>query len=257
LHQGPAAVSVRARCVLAADGLGGKLLGRAGVSAAPAVPGSRIGAGAVVPQAPAFYRPGTVYMSCGAHGYVGLVRLEDGRLDVAAALDAAWVRQCGGPAPVAAAALAEAGWPAIATLAEVPWRGTAALTRTPTRRAAERLFVIGDAAGYVEPFTGEGMAWALAAGLAVAPLAERAACRWSPELAAAWAEAYRRVVSRRQYACRAAAFVLRHPVLARALVRLLARVPSLAAPFVHHLNERGPEARRRPAPTPGAPVLSP
>jgi flavin-dependent dehydrogenase len=257
LHQGPAMVSVRARCILAADGLGGKLLGRAGVSAAPPAPGSRIGAGAVVPSAPAFYRPGTVYMSCGAHGYVGLVRLEDGRLDVAAALDATWVRTCGGPAPVAAAALAEAGWPAIPALEEVSWRGTAALTRTPTRRAAERLFVVGDAAGYVEPFTGEGMAWALAGGLAVAPLAERATRRWSPDLAAAWTELYRRVITRRQYACRAAAYVLRHPLLARTLVRLLACVPSLAAPFVHHLNGQGPEARRRMAPTSGAPVLSP
>jgi 2-polyprenyl-6-methoxyphenol hydroxylase-like FAD-dependent oxidoreductase len=185
------------------------------------------------------------------------VRLEDGRLDVAAALDAAWVKASGGPAPAAAAVLAEAGWPGIPGFDEVPWRGTPALTRTPTRRAAERLFVVGDAAGYVEPFTGEGMAWALAGGLAVAPLAERAARRWSPELARAWTEMYRHVVSRRQYACRAAAFVLRHPLLARTLVRLLARVPSLAAPFVHHLNGRGPEARGRLAPTPGAPVLSP
>jgi flavin-dependent dehydrogenase len=40
------------------------------------------------------------------------------------------------------------------------------------------LFVIGDAAGYVEPFTGEGMAWALAAADGLAPLAARAVGAW-------------------------------------------------------------------------------
>ena len=40
--------------------------------------------------------------------------------------------------------------------------------------AAERVFLLGDAAGYVEPFTGEGMAWAVTSGIAVAPLALRA-----------------------------------------------------------------------------------
>ena len=42
------------------------------------------------------------------------------------------------------------------------WRGTPPLTRRAPSLAAERVFVLGDAAGYVEPFTGEGMAWALA-----------------------------------------------------------------------------------------------
>jgi hypothetical protein len=44
------------------------------------------------------------------------------------------------------------------------------------------------------------------------------------------------MISRRQYACRAAATVLRHPLLTQALIRVLARVPALAAPFVSYLN---------------------
>ena len=36
------------------------------------------------------------------------------------------------------------------------WSGTPPLTTVPRWNAAERLFVMGDAAGYVEPFTGEG-----------------------------------------------------------------------------------------------------
>jgi flavin-dependent dehydrogenase len=244
LHQGPAALPVRARCVLAADGLGGKLLARAGVTEAPAAPGSRIGAGAVVPSAPAYYRPGTIYMACGEHGYVGLVRLEDGRLDVAAALDASWVRECGGPARAAAPLLDEAGFPPVPLLGQTPWRGTPALTRRAATCAAERLFVVGDAAGYVEPFTGEGMAWALTAGRAVAPLAAEAARGWRPELARAWAARYRRVVTRRQAACRAFALALRYPALVGSLVRVLAHAPILAAPFARLLNQRGPAGRR-------------
>jgi flavin-dependent dehydrogenase len=242
LHQGPEAAVVRARCVLAADGLGGKLLGRAGVSEAPAAPGSRIGAGAVVAEAPSFYRPGTIFMACGHHGYAGLVRLEDGRLDVAAALAAGWVRTCGGPACAVLSLLTAAGWPPVAQLTQAAWRGTPALTRRATRRAAERLFVLGDAAGYVEPFTGEGMAWALATGLAVAPLTVRAAHHWTPHLADAWVGTYRRVVARRQLACRAAAAVLRHPHLVGLVVRLLRRVPALAAPVVRLLNAPGAES---------------
>ncbi len=255
LVQGPATVIARARCVLAADGLGGKLLARAGVVGQTFLSASRIGAGTVLTEAPAFYRPGIVYMACGVYGYAGLVRLEDGRLDVAAALDACRVRACGGPGAVVAPLLAEAGWPDIPSLEAAAWRGTAALTRRARRCAAVRLFVLGDAAGYVEPFTGEGMAWALASALALAPLAVRAARRWHPSLADAWTALHSRVVARRSLACRGAAFVLRHPLLARTLVRLLGRLPALAVPFVRVLNARGPEGRAGRLSAPFAPLF--
>jgi flavin-dependent dehydrogenase len=236
LEQAGGAVRTAARVVVAADGLGGQLLARAGETAAPAAPGARIGAGATIDDGPEFYRPGVIYIACGAGGYVGLVRLEDGRLVLAAAFDAADVRAAGGPGAAAARRLDEAGWPAPNRLAERGWRGTAALTRRATRLAGERVFVIGDAAGYVEPFTGEGMAWALAAGVAVAPLAVRAVARWRPALAATWEVRHRQIVGRRQGICRAAAAVLRRPWLARGLIRLLAVAPALAAPVVAALD---------------------
>jgi flavin-dependent dehydrogenase len=226
-------VRVEADVILAADGLGGALLARSREIAAPPQPGARVGAGTVSATAPDFYRAGTIYMTCGAGGYLGLVRLEDGRLDLAAAFDVGWMRRAGGPAAAARRLLEAAGWPAPPDLRRAPWRGTPALTRRARRLAAERLFVVGDAAGYVEPFTGEGIAWALASGAAVAPLA---ASPWRPELRREWAALYRRVVSRRQAACRAAAAVLRHPSLTGAAVAALARFPALAAPFVRHLN---------------------
>jgi flavin-dependent dehydrogenase len=229
-------VHVAARVLLAADGLGGTLLARAGENEARPEPGARIGAGAVSATAPDFYRRGTLYMTCGAGGYLGLVRLEDGRLDLAAAFDADWLRRRGGPGAAASELLCDAGWPAPPDVQTLAWRGTPALTRQARRVAAERVFVLGDAAGYVEPFTGEGIAWALASGVAVVPLAIRAASAWQYELTREWTMRYRRVVSHRQSACRAAAAVLRHPLLTGAVVTVLSRLPSLAAPFVRHLN---------------------
>jgi flavin-dependent dehydrogenase len=235
LRQGEKFVEIHARVVVAADGLAGQFLART-ATAAPAEAGSRIGAGTTTADVPDFYRPGVIYMTCGAGGYTGLVRLEDGRLDVAAAFDASEVRAGGGPGAAAVRLLHEAGWPAPEGLADLPWRGTPPLTRQAGQVAAERLFVVGDAAGYVEPFTGEGMAWALASGKAVAPLAARAAERWQPELVQQWAAIHRRVVSRRQTVCRGAAAVLRRPWLTRLMVRLLSRAPVLATPVIACLN---------------------
>jgi flavin-dependent dehydrogenase len=233
LVQGGGSLATAARVVLAADGLGGVFH-----SQTPALPGARIGMGAVAAGAAAFYQPGTIYMACGARGYLGLVRLEDGRLDLAAAVDAAWLREAGGPGAVAAELLAEVGWPLPSDVDALDWRGTPPLTRCARRPAPPRAFVLGDAAGYVEPFTGEGMAWALAAAVAVAPLADRAAVAWQPSLEREWEQTYRRVVGRRQWACRAAAAVLRRPWLTRACVGMVSRWPRLAGPVVYHLNGR-------------------
>jgi menaquinone-9 beta-reductase len=233
LRQNDADAEVRARVALAADGLGGSFL-----TQAPPVAASRIAAGLVTGDAPAFYQPGTIFMACGEFGYMGLVRLEDGRLDLAAALNVGWMRQAGGPGAAGAQLLASVGWPAPADLAHQPWRGTTALTRSAPQVAADGVFTLGDAAGYVEPFTGEGMTWALAAAVAVAPLADRAAVAWQSSLEREWEQVYRRVVRRRQLTCRAAAAVLRRPWLTHAVVALLAHWPRLACPIVYHLNSR-------------------
>src|SRR5262249_54393555 len=101
-----------------------------GLAAAEAEPGSRIGAGVVIPPdgVPPFFAPGTIYMATGRGGYVGLVRVEDGRLDVAAAFDAAFVKSLGGLGSAAEAIMGNAGWPIPQALAEQPWKGTPALT---------------------------------------------------------------------------------------------------------------------------------
>jgi flavin-dependent dehydrogenase len=222
--------------VLAADGLGGSLLARAGLTEAPAEPGARLGAGLVVDSAHPFYQRATIYMACGRAGYLGLVRLEDGRLDLAAALDASAVRSSQGPGPVAEQILAETGWPLPAPLAEEHWKGTPALTRQARQVALERVFALGDAAGYVEPFTGEGMAWGLASAEALAPLVQRALRQWTPDLSEEWTRVYRRIVTRRQWLCRATASLLRRAAWMRTVVGVLAWMPALASPCVRWLD---------------------
>jgi flavin-dependent dehydrogenase len=95
---------------------------------------------------------------------------------------------------------------------------------------------VGDAAGYVEPFTGEGMTWALESARALLPLAREAVQKvpgegWDPELVARWLRVRRRTLGSRAL-IRAVARLTRHPRLATGAVRLLSGLPALAAPLV-------------------------
>jgi len=231
--------AVRAAVVVAADGLSGGLVARAGLDATPPQRGSRIGASVVVEAPGPTYEPGTIYMASGRPGYLGVVRLEDGRLDLACAIDSDAAGGGRGVGAVAESILAEVGWPVPAGLADATWKGTPRLTRRPGLLAAERLFVVGDAAGYVEPFTGEGMAWALAGAVALGPLAAAASQRWEPAYVARWTAAHRRVVRDRQGVCAWLAWALRRPWLMRAATRVLSVWPGLAAPVIHRLHAPG------------------
>jgi 2-polyprenyl-6-methoxyphenol hydroxylase-like FAD-dependent oxidoreductase len=220
-----------------------------GLAMAEAEPGSRIGAGVVVPAGavPPFFAPGSIYMATGRGGYVGLVRVEDSRLDIAAAFDPAFVKSAGGPGPAAETVIGGVGWPVPSDLTERPWKGTPALTRRPARLAAERLFVVGDAAGYVEPFTGEGMAWAVMSAAALAPIAARATARWDGDLVREWEATHRRVVGRRQRVCRVVSWVLRSPLVTGLAIRALGVLPLLSRPVVAALNRPSPLVRGLPA----------
>ncbi len=235
VHRGRTAWAT-ARVVLVAAGIGHHgPEGEPGLQAKPSA-GSRIGAGCGVGDFPGAYREGTIFMAVGRRGYVGLVRVETGQLNLAAAFDGDAVRDCGGLGNAAAAVLAAAGLPAIPALERTRWRGTVCLTRRPRQLAAERVFLIGDAAGYVEPFTGEGMGWALASALAVAPLALAAIEGWRPGLAASWSALHARRVGRRQRLCRGLALLLRHPGPSRLALELLTRAPTLVRSAMERLN---------------------
>ena len=228
-------VRVAARIVIVAAGLNGWREPGVQEKRRP-VRNSRVGAGTILPFCSSDYEPGTVYMSVGIGGYVGIVRLGDGRLDIAAAFDKQYLAEAGGPAAAAQKILEQARVPVPGDISNAAWFGTPALTHRLPHVALPRTFAVGDAAGYVEPFTGEGMAWAMQAAYELAPLASRAATAYSPSLAAEWEAQHRRLLSRRMLVCGAVGRLLRHPRLARLATTVLARAPWLAAPLVRSIN---------------------
>lgn len=236
LRQGERQVSVKAKVVLAADGLGGKFLGNQDGFQVSTEPSSRIGVSALFDGAADFYRRGKIYMVCGSHGYVGLVQVEGGRWNVAAALDREFLQESRGAGQAILETLKENRLPFIHGLEDALWLGTLPLTQGRTRVAGERIFVIGDSAGYVEPFTGEGIASALECARAVTEFVIEAMDEWRPELATRWNQEYRQLVSRRRILTRFIAQILRRRALSSGTVRLLSCVPALALPVVRELS---------------------
>ncbi len=236
LRSGGAAETTSARVVLVATGLGSPGLN-------PALPIrnrvqalSRVGAGCRVDTGAGGYGRGTIHMAVGRHGYVGLVRTETGALNLAAAFDRAHLVQAGGAAPAAAEVLAEAGFEPVPEASAAAWLATPALSSHRWPPAAERVLLLGDAAGYVEPFTGEGMGWALLGALAVVPLVVQGQRQWSRELERQWVRRYGERIGSRQRLCRGLAFALRRPALSRCALAAVERWPVLAAPFLHSFD---------------------
>ena len=227
---------VRARLVLVADGLGHPSLVRCREFECRVAPASKIG---VQTRLAATYFPqGTIFMAIGPGGYVGMVRLEDGSLNLAAAIDPQTLKSDRSPEAAIARILDRCEAPDVDLSGCHDWHGTPPLTQWIRRPAGHRVFVLGDAAGYIEPFTGEGIAWAFASGLAVASFAERGLKDWNRQLEHDWLHAYARLVRDRQLWCRGVAALLRSPSGASLAVRLAARFPSLCRPIIAGLNRR-------------------
>ncbi len=200
---------------------------------------ARIGAGVLLDEAGDAYAPGVIDMAVHRGGYVGLVRVEKNRLNVAAAFDTMFVREQGGPGPAASAVLRASGLAVPEGLSEAPWRGTPPLTRHVAPVAGPRFVLIGDAAGYAEPFTGEGMAWALDTALSASALVDAHLETWDPQAARAWSRRHAACVGPGQRRCRIIAAALRRPGLVASAARLLQAAPGLAAPVMRALNQTG------------------
>ena len=226
---------LRARIVIQATGLAGAR--GPGAVRTRAVPGSRFGLAATL-TGPGASADAEITMAYGAGGYAGLVRLENGSTAIAAAVNPTFSRRSGGPESAAGRIFTDAGLPPPAGLDSARWIGTPPLTRHPPLEAPPRVLAVGDAAGFVEPFTGEGMGWALVTGRAAAGLALDAVHgRIAGDQASAdWTRYRTRLLAARRRGCRFTAYLLRHPRVVRGLVRVLARRPALARPFVSHIQ---------------------
>ena len=226
-------ISVRARVVIVADGLAGTSLDDRPECAWSISPASRMGVGAVLDDSPVPLAPKHMVMVSHRCGYVGLVRLPCGKVDLAAALDPAAVRESGGPGPLCASVLESCSADTHA-LANARWRGTPLLTRRRACVQSGNVLVLGDAAGYVEPFTGEGMTWVIRSGHAAAELV--LASPGGLPAPGTWAQAHARDAKRQRFRCALVSRFVRHdhimaltiaaahywPMLGRAAVGALA-----------------------------------
>lgn len=222
--------------VLMATGLAGADESR------PESAGSRFGAGTLLNEAPDFYLPGLIYMACAEEGYAGLVRIEGGRVNLAAALDPG--RKRGNSllvGKVVGQILDKAGLPVPPGLEDAAWKGTPFLTREAESLAGERYFVLGDAAGYSEPFTGEGMGWAFDSAVYLADLVPRALRDWNIRYAKTWESWYKNKILPYRRLSLWISRLLRKRGLRKAGFLGLSGVPVLARPWTRYICE-GPSA---------------
>lgn len=228
IEQSGVSAHIQARIVLVADGIGGNSLQRIPESKPVIASKSRFGLGAVLDEGPSFYKPGVIYMAVEKQGYAGVVRLEDGRFNIAAALDT-WKQNEGfnGPAEAVKMIFSNAGFPEFSQLKNSDCRGTPLLTRRRKIIAGRRFFVIGDAASYAEPFTGEGMEWAVTTGEAAARLACEGIREWKPFLEKRWNQMHQKLIRQRQILCRLVSFSLRNSFVTQFGMNFLSRGPEV------------------------------
>lgn len=210
--------SLRARVIIDATGLRGQRTEQDRVAR-----NTRIGLGLTTDTVGC--SAGTLTMAVSRGGYVGRVALPDGRVDFAAAVSPHYVRSHGSPAKAVRSIWSHAGL----DQREVPegqWRGTPALTRR--RQVQEgRILRVGDAAGYVEPFTGEGMSWALLSGARIAE--DALACIERGPAASNWTDTIGALLGRRHARCRIVSRLVRRPSVVAMSARVCTLTPRLSS----------------------------
>lgn len=184
---------------------------------------SWIGAGVTIQPRPQYATPlGVLTMAIGPRGYLGRLRLGDGRVNWAAAIDPDFVRSRAGIFD----AIRRIWQVSDLDPDELPdegWKGTPRLTRSrPVQEGS--VFSVGDAAGFVEPITGEGMSWAIATGVAVVPCVVDGLRSGSMTN---WSNAYRQLMRSRRLRCAMVAKALRWPKVTSSALRLAQMNPTI------------------------------
>ncbi|MCE9618374.1 MAG: NAD(P)/FAD-dependent oxidoreductase [Planctomycetes bacterium] len=219
---------VEARLVVAADGLGSGIARARGWS--PARPGRKYGfAGSWrAPRALLPWPDGRIEMRVARGGYLGIVAESRERIHVAGMID----RTSGVSRPDELLIEVARSWPLLAQAIDEGrpdrWIAAGPLPWRPTRVADESTALVGDAAGYAEPYSGEGMRWAFecAGGLARAWREEGG---WTPRAAQQYAHWHRARIARRQRGTLQAAWLLRNPARAALTCRAAKRFPGVAS----------------------------
>jgi geranylgeranyl reductase family protein len=183
----------------------------------------------------------------GRHGYAGLAPLGNGLVNVGVVVDLPPRR--GAPHPAACYDAALAALPSLAPRLVGarrlgPVRGVGPLARRTRRAAGAGWLLVGDAAGFLDPFTGDGVYEALRGAELAAAVAARALERG--DLSAGALAPYARLRGRTfgakwRLGGLLQLFVHQPALLSHALRRLRER-PALAATLVAALGDYGPAA---------------
>lgn len=194
-----------------------------------------------LPAAPALARmvSDAVELHLFDRGYAGIVQQEDGSVNLCLAARRSRLREAGDPAALLkaigneAAALGDRlAWldgQAIDAVANVPygWRA---------EPGGAGLFRLGDQAGVIPSLAGEGIAIALSSGVAGAAAYLRGGAAAAP----AWQAAYRRDLWRPIGLAAAVLALAERPSLAKPLVAMVARAPSLIGLLAHATRTQRP-----------------
>ena len=164
-------------------------------------------------------------MAVAEHGYVGVAAVDGGLVDIAAAVDPRWIDKSQRPGKLINTILQECGLPTVGAFdcdgGNVSMMATPPLTRKSTSCGSTRIILLGDSLGYVEPFTGEGMSWALQtaelaipivlSALETSPTEVSALRSWSDRCLREWDQILKTKVVRKQWMCRKLTQLIRHP----------------------------------------------
>lgn len=223
-------VTLQSGIVLACDGLGHPSLRRMDHFRSHVKTDSKIGLGCVIPLRSEWPAAETIHMAVGATGYVGCVRLENEQVNLAAAIDPKDI-VARGAVPAIRNVLGEANAAKIA-LESANIQGTRLLSCDSARVSEARLFLLGDAMGYAEPFTGEGMTWALRSAQEVVPwVLQVARSRLDPQTAANLWQQQVKTARRSRRLCHRLTSLLQYPTATRHAIHLLSMFPLLAKPI--------------------------
>ena len=229
---------LRSKLIIGADGLGSRVARAVGL-ADRAYAGRKYGFACSIPaRAETQLSRETIYMFTSQRGYLGAVCERNAHVHIAALVSDAVSndrKPCRHPlafmramarnyALLEAIGLTElepAAIRQITAIGPMPWR--------PHAVANQCAALVGDAAGYIEPFTGEGMSWAIQSACILADvLRDVSPGCWNTALAQRYCDMWKRTIARQHRLCRALAFVLARPWLLRCAAAFCAIQPQLA-----------------------------
>ncbi|MCA9192510.1 MAG: FAD-dependent monooxygenase [Planctomycetales bacterium] len=224
---GHATRTVSAKIVVVADGLTQSSLSQLPDFETRTEPMSRVGVQTSLPQ---HFVPGLrkskLVMTIDKQAYIGMATVEAGQVDIAAAIEPRLLAHGVRPWQIVSQILTRNGQGFACEWEQFDWLATPHLTRRSTKCSDYRLIVIGDSLGYAEPFTGEGMSWALRTAELAVPIVRQASV-WSAGIEEFWEREIRQKVVKKQWISRQLMQLVRHPRWTHCAARVCQQVPAI------------------------------